>query len=194
VPIHIARTLTPTNVAQCQRIASTLQLRRVRVVVSQTRATTAVTTTDSRYGAMSHDSARACSWLRRHCSPSQPVTQDSCCLLSILLLLQSSPALSATSTAEPGTEQSSDVGPDAAAAFAAQQFNWCSYWYPVHVLESIDPSRPHPVQLLGKQLVLGRDAAGSWRCADGACPHRWALIALAAAAAAAAAAHTPQQQ
>jgi phenylpropionate dioxygenase-like ring-hydroxylating dioxygenase large terminal subunit len=59
----------------------------------------------------------------------------------------------------------------------------------VHVLESINPSRPHAVELLGKQLVLWRAgsaaaAAGSagpatsssnrarWQCFENACPHR----------------------
>lgn len=46
--------------------------------------------------------------------------------------------------------------------------------YPVHVLESIDPSRPHGITLLGKQLVLWRDAQGQWRCVEDACPHRCA--------------------
>lgn len=52
-------------------------------------------------------------------------------------------------------------------------FKWTSYWYPVHVLESIDPSRPHALQLLGKQLVLWRDGQGKWQCMEDACPHRW---------------------
>lgn len=44
----------------------------------------------------------------------------------------------------------------------------------MHVLESIDPSRPHALQLLGKQLVLWRDGQGKWQCMEDACPHRYA--------------------
>jgi hypothetical protein len=51
-------------------------------------------------------------------------------------------------------------------------FKWTSYWYPVHVLESIDPTRPHALQLLGKQLVLWLDGQGKWQCMQDACPHR----------------------
>lgn len=42
----------------------------------------------------------------------------------------------------------------------------------MHVLESIDPARPHAIELLGKQLVLWRDGAGRWQCMQDACPHR----------------------
>jgi len=58
-------------------------------------------------------------------------------------------------------------------------FKWTSYWYPVHVLESIDPERPHALQLLGKQLVLWRDGQGKWQCMEDACPHRCAGLNLA---------------
>jgi hypothetical protein len=72
-------------------------------------------------------------------------------------------------------------------AASSSSFQWLSYWYPVHVLDSIDPSRPHAVELLGKQLVLWRsgDAAATatagpagssstqhWQCFENACPHR----------------------
>eukprot|EP00775_Hariotina_reticulata_P006663 gene6663-6887_t len=34
------------------------------------------------------------------------------------------------------------------------EFQWLKHWYPVHVLDFIDASRPHAIELLGKQLVL----------------------------------------
>lgn len=52
-------------------------------------------------------------------------------------------------------------------------FEWLSHWYPVHVVDQLNPSRPHAVELLGKQLVLWRDSQGIWSCFDNACPHRY---------------------
>eukprot|EP00775_Hariotina_reticulata_P001585 gene1585-1926_t len=54
---------------------------------------------------------------------------------------------------------------DSAADINSGRFNWCNYWYPVHVLESIDPSRPHAVQLLGKQLATD-DKAKATACSS----------------------------
>jgi hypothetical protein len=54
----------------------------------------------------------------------------------------------------------------------SSKFSWSSYWYPVHVLDHIDSSRPHAIELLGKQLVLWKDGSGRWNCFDDACPHR----------------------
>jgi phenylpropionate dioxygenase-like ring-hydroxylating dioxygenase large terminal subunit len=62
------------------------------------------------------------------------------------------------------------AAPDPADDF--ENFKWTEYWYPVHTLESADPSRPHAVELLGKQLVLWRDGQGKWQCMEDACPHR----------------------
>jgi phenylpropionate dioxygenase-like ring-hydroxylating dioxygenase large terminal subunit len=42
-----------------------------------------------------------------------------------------------------------------------ETFQWTKQWYPVAVAEFLDPSRPHKIQLLGKDLVLWRD---NWRC------------------------------
>ncbi|KOP24545.1 (2Fe-2S)-binding protein [Hapalosiphon sp. MRB220] len=51
-------------------------------------------------------------------------------------------------------------------------FQWTKQWYPVAVIDFLDPSRPHAMQLLGKDIVLWRDASGQWRCFEDACPHR----------------------
>jgi len=58
----------------------------------------------------------------------------------------------------------------------SESFQWFKHWYPVHVVEYLDPSRPHPVKLFGCNLVLWRDGAGAWRCMDDACPHRLAPL------------------
>eukprot|EP00850_Spirogloea_muscicola_P026855 SM011309S24270 [mRNA] locus=s11309:20:208:- [translate_table: standard] len=36
----------------------------------------------------------------------------------------------------------------------------------------MDPTRPHAVSVLGRPLVLWRDAGGRWRCFLDQCPHR----------------------
>jgi phenylpropionate dioxygenase-like ring-hydroxylating dioxygenase large terminal subunit len=56
------------------------------------------------------------------------------------------------------------------------------YWQPVALVEEFDPKlypsmqlRPlKSVRLLGEDLVLFRDADGSWGLMDRACPHRGA--------------------
>ncbi|MGB7413823.1 MAG: Rieske 2Fe-2S domain-containing protein [Thermosynechococcaceae cyanobacterium] len=51
-------------------------------------------------------------------------------------------------------------------------FQWTKQWYPLAVVELLDPKTPHAVQLLGKDLVLWRDGAEQWHCFEDACPHR----------------------
>ena len=51
-------------------------------------------------------------------------------------------------------------------------FQWTKQWYPVAVVDHIDSSRPYPLQLLGKNLVLWKDGSGKWSCFEDVCPHR----------------------
>ena len=51
-----------------------------------------------------------------------------------------------------------------------ETFQWTKQWYPVAVVEFLAPSRPHGIQLLGKDLVLWRDGAGEWRCFEDFAP------------------------
>ncbi|GAB1539580.1 hypothetical protein NUACC21_22470 [Scytonema sp. NUACC21] len=67
--------------------------------------------------------------------------------------------------------------PDVVEPFEQQEegiFQWTKQWYPVAVVNFLDPSRPHAMQLLGKDIVLWRDGAGKWRCFEDFCPHRLA--------------------
>ena len=57
-----------------------------------------------------------------------------------------------------------------------ERFQWTKQWYPVAVVEFLSPSRPHGIQLLGKELVLWRDGSGKWRCFEDFCPHRLAPL------------------
>ncbi len=51
---------------------------------------------------------------------------------------------------------------------------WAAHWYAVARASSLGPRRPLGVERLGRRLVLWRDASGTVRCADAACPHRGA--------------------
>lgn len=57
-----------------------------------------------------------------------------------------------------------------------ETFQWTQQWYPVAVVETLDPSRPYPLQVLGKSLVIWRDAQQQWHCFEDACPHRLAPL------------------
>ncbi|CAN0086557.1 unnamed protein product, partial [Phaeothamnion confervicola] len=56
-----------------------------------------------------------------------------------------------------------------------EQFEWFKQWYAVRAAEFLDASRPHAVQLLGRDLVLWNDGT-AWRCYEDACPHRMAPL------------------
>jgi phenylpropionate dioxygenase-like ring-hydroxylating dioxygenase large terminal subunit len=55
-------------------------------------------------------------------------------------------------------------------------FSWAKQWYPVAVIDYLDASSPHGIQLLGKNLVLWRDGSQKWRCFEDFCPHRLAPL------------------
>ncbi|KAL1510910.1 hypothetical protein AB1Y20_005739 [Prymnesium parvum] len=66
----------------------------------------------------------------------------------------------------------------------ASTFDWFAHWYPVDVLSTLDPSRPHSMQLLGLQLAVwndgptlhGKKQPGEWHAFADACPHRLAPL------------------
>ncbi|CAL8469852.1 g9394 [Coccomyxa elongata] len=53
-----------------------------------------------------------------------------------------------------------------------ETFNWTKQWYPIASEMDLDPSKPHSLMLLGKQIVLWRDNEQQWRCFEDVCPHR----------------------
>jgi nitrite reductase/ring-hydroxylating ferredoxin subunit len=56
-------------------------------------------------------------------------------------------------------------------------FDFHKHWYPIAVPEFLDPKKPHPVQLLGKDLVIWKDMkSGTWKVFEDACPHRLAPL------------------
>eukprot|EP00775_Hariotina_reticulata_P009176 gene9176-9342_t len=56
------------------------------------------------------------------------------------------------------------------------EFNWYKQWYPVAIVDQLDPAVPNPVQLLGMDLVLWRDKTQQWRAFKDCCPHRLAPL------------------
>ncbi|XP_073394768.1 pheophorbide a oxygenase, chloroplastic isoform X2 [Physcomitrium patens] len=55
-------------------------------------------------------------------------------------------------------------------------FVWRDHWYPVSLIEDLDPSVPTPFQLLGRELVVWKDPQGEWRVFLDKCPHRLAPL------------------
>ncbi|KAG8457298.1 hypothetical protein KFE25_012037 [Diacronema lutheri] len=75
-------------------------------------------------------------------------------------------------------------------------FQWTKQWYPVAVVEYLDPEKPHAFKLLGRDIVVWNDGAvegatattkrsargkrrreaGAWRAFEDACPHRLAPL------------------
>ncbi len=58
----------------------------------------------------------------------------------------------------------------------ADTFQWTKQWYPIAVVDFLDSSRPHAMQLLGKDIVLWQDGENKWRCFEDFCPHRLAPL------------------
>lgn len=57
-----------------------------------------------------------------------------------------------------------------------EKFVWKDHWYPVSLIEDLDPSVPTPFQLLGRELVVWKDPQGQWRVFLDKCPHRLAPL------------------
>jgi len=66
-----------------------------------------------------------------------------------------------------------------------EEFDWFNHWYPLHVVDTMDATRPHKAQLLGMNLVLwndgptdtnGKKEIGNWNAYRDSCPHRRAPL------------------
>ncbi|CAL8465289.1 g4824 [Coccomyxa elongata] len=55
-------------------------------------------------------------------------------------------------------------------------FVWTKNWYPLAVVEDLNPQKPFATKLLGKDLVIWQDAEKQWRCFEDVCPHRLAPL------------------
>lgn len=61
---------------------------------------------------------------------------------------------------------------------AEEPFVWRDHWYPISLIEDLDPSVPTPFQLLGRELVVWKDPQGEWRVFLDKCPHRLAPLSV----------------
>ncbi|KAL3614632.1 hypothetical protein CASFOL_041527 [Castilleja foliolosa] len=60
---------------------------------------------------------------------------------------------------------------------SSSKFSWRDHWYPVSLVEDLDPRYPTPFQLLNRDLVLWFDnSASKWVAFDDKCPHRLAPL------------------
>ncbi|KAG2437791.1 hypothetical protein HXX76_005411 [Chlamydomonas incerta] len=79
-------------------------------------------------------------------------------------------------TAPPAPASVGAVAPAASPAPVTNTFQWHSEWYPVGIIEDLDPRRPQAVHLLGIPLALWKDAQGQWQAVEDKCPHRLAPL------------------
>ena len=78
------------------------------------------------------------------------------------------------------SQQKGSVRPQSAPVVPNDQFDWFGRWYPLNVVDTMDPARPHKMYLLGLNLVAwndgitvdGRKQIGAWRVFEDMCPHR----------------------
>lgn len=62
---------------------------------------------------------------------------------------------------------------------SSSPFSWRDNWYPVSLIEDLDPALPTPFQLLGRDIVLWFDKSrGEWVAFDDKCPHRLAPLSV----------------
>ncbi|KAA8544142.1 hypothetical protein F0562_022222 [Nyssa sinensis] len=60
---------------------------------------------------------------------------------------------------------------------SSTKFSWRDHWYPVSLVEDLDPGLPTPFQLLNRDLVIWFDRSTSeWVAFDDKCPHRLAPL------------------
>ncbi|KAK8934534.1 hypothetical protein KSP39_PZI015031 [Platanthera zijinensis] len=65
----------------------------------------------------------------------------------------------------------------ASSSSSSDTFSWRDHWYPVSLIEDLDPRRPTPFQLLNRDIVLWKDTnSGDWVAFDDRCPHRLAPL------------------
>lgn len=76
-------------------------------------------------------------------------------------------------------EAAEQAEPSTSAPDSGEKFSWRDHWYPVSLVEDLDPSRPTPFQLLNRDLVIWKDPkSGDWVALDDRCPHRLAPLSV----------------
>ncbi|KAE9620587.1 putative pheophorbide a oxygenase [Lupinus albus] len=60
---------------------------------------------------------------------------------------------------------------------SSSKFSWRDHWYPVSLIEDLNPNYPTQFQLLGREIVIWYDKLNSgWVALDDKCPHRLAPL------------------
>lgn len=76
----------------------------------------------------------------------------------------------------PGSSSAEEFDKGREAEEESGKFLWRDHWYPVSLIEDLDPKIPTPFQLLGRDIVLWQDAEGNWKAFEDKCPHRLAPL------------------
>jgi pheophorbide a oxygenase len=87
----------------------------------------------------------------------------------------------AAPTSVPGeaADRSERAEPSTSAPDSGERFVWRDHWYPVSLVEDLDPRVPTPFQLLNRDLVIWKDPkTGDWVALDDRCPHRLAPLSV----------------
>ncbi|MQL77467.1 hypothetical protein Taro_009899 [Colocasia esculenta] len=95
----------------------------------------------------------------------------------------SAPAASPAEEQAGGGADAEEEAPGPASSSASsstseqETFSWRDHWYPVSLVEDLDPAVPAPFQLLNRDIVLWKDpATAEWVAFDDRCPHRLAPL------------------
>lgn len=79
----------------------------------------------------------------------------------------------------PAVEESQEAEEGSSSSPSESSFSWRDHWYPVSLIEDLDPRVPTPFQLLNRDLVLWKDPnSGDWVALDDRCPHRLAPLSV----------------
>nr|QPZ56332.1 pheophorbide a oxygenase 2 [Curcuma alismatifolia] len=77
----------------------------------------------------------------------------------------------------PAVDDNRDAEEASSSTPSEPAFSWRDHWYPVSLIEDLDPRVPTPFQLLNRDLVIWKDPnSGSWVALDDRCPHRLAPL------------------
>ncbi|XP_073022727.1 pheophorbide a oxygenase, chloroplastic-like [Primulina eburnea] len=89
-----------------------------------------------------------------------------------------SPAIAPATIPEDGAEDAEPFIETAdSEEISSSKFSWRDHWYPVSLVEDLDPRYPTPFQLLNRDLVIWFDkSAAQWVALDDKCPHRLAPL------------------
>ncbi|KAL2612170.1 hypothetical protein R1flu_023862 [Riccia fluitans] len=86
-------------------------------------------------------------------------------------------AMATMAPARPQEQEKDPKGEEAAVKEDDRgSFSWKDNWYPVSLVEDLDPELPSPFQVLGREIVVWRDREGTWRSFVDKCPHRLAPL------------------